>query len=571
MLVLTLLLGAGWVSYRSLHQLAADEGWVNHTHEVLNRLGRSLSLLQDAETGQRGYLLTADPSFQAPLQQARRQIGANEQALARLMADNPAQIRRLDTLRQLTAVRFSYLDQGLAYFNQTRQVNVPLLRQGKAVMDKARAVQRRLAAAEQRLLARRRAQSRYSSQRALALIGGLTALALVLVGLASSLLHRTRQARAREVEEGQAQFRQLLESIPNMAWTAQPDGSISYYNEQWYSYTGLTFADLGGVNWQHHIHPDDFATTLAAWQHSLSTGEPLSALRNRWKRAADGQYRWHLVRAVPLYDEATGAIRLWVGTNTDIHAQQLQQQALERANADLNTFVYTASHDLKTPIHNIEALLTELQEGLGQFPLPTEAAPLLGMMQVSVDRFKVTLTHLTDVAKLQQVTGEGPADEVDLAALVEDIRYDLRPLLAATGGHLHLDVMACPRLVFPEANLRSIVYNLLSNALKYHHPDRVPEVWLRTYPAATDGSRPAVLEVQDNGLGLVLGPEQKRKLFGLFERLHDHVEGSGMGLFTVKKIVENAGGHIEVESQLGQGTLFRLHLPSPPAARHEAA
>ena len=393
---------------------------------------------------------------------------------------------------------------------------------------------------------------------------------MLLVGLASGLLHRTRQARTREVEEGHARFRQLLETIPNMAWTAEPDGSISYYNQQWYRYTGLTFADLGGVSWQHHIHPDDFAATLAAWQHSLATGEALTTLRNRWKRATDGQYRWHLVRAAPLYDEATGAIRLWVGTNTDIHAQQLQQQDLERVNADLNTFVYTASHDLKTPIHNIEALLTALREELSQHPLPADVAPLLGMMQSSVDRFRGTINQLTDVAKLQQLL-ELPTATIDLAALVEDVRQDLQPLLTATGGHLHLDLAACPQLVFAEKNLRSIVYNLLSNALKYHHPHRVPAVWVRTYPAAADGSYPAVLEVQDNGLGLALGPEQERKLFALFERLHDHVEGSGMGLFMVKKIVENAGGHIEVRSVLGEGTVFRLHLPDPQLARYEAA
>ncbi|OGX92032.1 hypothetical protein BEN49_17575 [Hymenobacter coccineus] len=376
------------------------------------------------------------------------------------------------------------------------------------------------------------------------------------------------QEVAAQLRHRNAEFSTLTNAMPQLAWMAETDGQISWYNQQWYDYTGLSFADLGGINWQQHIHPDDFAATAAAWQHALATGEPLTTLRNRWKRAANGEYRWHLVRAVPLHDEATGAIRLWVGTNTDIHAQQVQQQELERVNADLNTFVYTASHDLKTPIHNIEALLEELREELAPVPVPADVATLLTLMRGAVDRFKGTIGQLTEVAKLQHLS-EAPTTAVDLAALVEEVRQDLRPLFAATGGQLHLDVAACPRLVFAEKNLRSVVHNLLSNALKYRHPDRVPAVWLRTYPASADGSRSAVLEVEDNGLGLALGPAEERKLFGLFERLHDHVEGSGLGLFMVKKIVENAGGRIEVSSRLGQGTVFRLHLPAPRPALQE--
>jgi signal transduction histidine kinase len=99
------------------------------------------------------------------------------------------------------------------------------------------------------------------------------------------------------------------------------------------------------------------------------------------------------------------------------------------------------------------------------------------------------------------------------------------------------------------------VYNLLSNAVKYRHPSRVPLVHLYCYPSATG----AVLEVQDNGLGLSV--QQQGKLFGLFTRLHAHVEGSGVGLYMVKRIVENAGGTITVQSQLGIGSTFTVHIP----------
>jgi signal transduction histidine kinase len=230
-------------------------------------------------------------------------------------------------------------------------------------------------------------------------------------------------------------------------------------------------------------------------------------------------------------------------------------QQLQRTNTDLDTFVYTASHDLKAPIANLEGLFTALRQ---QLPPAANEAPLvprlLGMMDGAVARFRETLAHLTDVSKLQQA--DGPlAEAVDLPALVRAVRLDLATELAATGATLTVDVDDCPTVQFSPKNLRSILYNLLSNAVKYHAPDRPPVVTLRSYrTAGTVG-----LAVQDNGLGL--DAAQQGKLFGMFRRLHTHVEGSGVGLYMVKRIVENAGGTIAVESQPGVGSTFTVSLP----------
>ncbi|GAC1378170.1 MAG: hypothetical protein NVSMB30_25910 [Hymenobacter sp.] len=103
-----------------------------------------------------------------------------------------------------------------------------------------------------------------------------------------------------------------------------------------------------------------------------------------------------------------------------------------------------------------------------------------------------------------------------------------------------------------------MVFNLLSNALKYHHPDRSPEVRVRSHVEGED----YVLEVQDNGLGLDLTRE--RDLFGMFRRYHTHVEGTGIGLFMVKRMLENAGGRIAVHSQVGEGSTFTVYFPRYP-------
>ncbi|WP_310397124.1 PAS domain-containing protein [Hymenobacter sp.] len=230
-------------------------------------------------------------------------------------------------------------------------------------------------------------------------------------------------------------------------------------------------------------------------------------------------------------------------------------QQLTRTNVDLDTFVYTASHDLKAPINNIEGLLHTLLEELPLTSQVGDVAYVMGLMQGAVDRFKQTLGHLTDIAHLQQELGQ-PTAPVHPADVVRDVRLDLAPLIAETGAELDVDVADCPVLNFSEKNLRSVVYNLLSNALKYRHPDRPARVRLRCRTEALYW----LLEVQDNGLGLDITPE--RPLFALFQRYHSHVPGSGVGLYMVKKMVENAGGKIEVQSQLGVGSTFTVYFKS---------
>ena len=230
-------------------------------------------------------------------------------------------------------------------------------------------------------------------------------------------------------------------------------------------------------------------------------------------------------------------------------------QQLTRTNVDLDNFIYTASHDLKAPISNLEGLLYLLREELPAAVAQSEyVAPTLTRMLDAVERFKRTIDHLTEVSKLQKEHAPVLAS-LDLAAVVEDVRLDLAPLLRDTNAQLTVAVADFPPILFSEKNLRSVVYNLLSNALKYRHPARRPHVDVRAHlrPGFT------VLEVHDNGLGL--DAPQVPRLFTMFQRFHSHVEGTGIGLFMVKRMVENAGGRVEVHSQLGAGTTFFVYLP----------
>ena len=272
----------------------------------------------------------------------------------------------------------------------------------------------------------------------------------------------------------------------------------------------------------------------------------------------DAQGRITAVAAVASdVSEQVAARRHLAEANAGLSAANRQ---LTRTNADLDTFVYTASHDLKQPIANIEGLLHALREELPAAVLQSDGVtPMLDRMQRAVERFNLTIAQLTDISRLQQADTH-PVETVDLTALVEDVRQDLVAGLATAGASLTVDVVACPSMLFAAKYLRSIVYNLLSNALKYRHPDRPPVVHLRCHSILNA----SILEVTDNGLGL--SEAQQARLYGMFRRLHDHVEGSGIGLYMVKRIVENAGGTIAVRSQPGTGTTFTVTLPAPVPA-----
>jgi len=231
-----------------------------------------------------------------------------------------------------------------------------------------------------------------------------------------------------------------------------------------------------------------------------------------------------------------------------------QNEELLRINNDLDNFVYTASHDLKAPMSNIEALLNLLQDEIEQDSKSEELKHLTQMMGASVDRFKETIQDLTDISKIQRNNIESK-ELISIPVLVNEIKTTIVDLIKSTNAKIHENYSQCEFLKFSKTNLKSILFNLISNAIKYRDLLRRPEIYLTTYLEETY----CVIEVKDNGLGIPY--QNKEKIFQMFRRLHDHVEGSGVGLYLVKRIVENSNGKIEVDSTPGVGSTFKIYLP----------
>jgi signal transduction histidine kinase len=227
-------------------------------------------------------------------------------------------------------------------------------------------------------------------------------------------------------------------------------------------------------------------------------------------------------------------------------------QELRQTNADLDNFVYTASHDLKAPIANLEGLTHDLQYTL-QGRLGTDEKMLIHLLSESINKLKRTIMDLAEITKVQKAI-DSSGETIDFASLYHDVAADLQKMISLSGARISTD-FAVPQVHFARKNLRSILYNLLSNALKYRSPDRPLQISLATRLEQDF----VCLVVADNGLGI--RKDQQHKLFSMFKRVHTHVEGSGIGLYIIKRIIENNGGHVVLESEDGKGTVFRVYFP----------
>ena len=275
-----------------------------------------------------------------------------------------------------------------------------------------------------------------------------------------------------------------------------------------------------------------------------------------WRIRKDGSAFWANVVLTPIYNAQNrllGFAKITRDLTQRRRNDELMQknQELLRINNDLDNFVYTASHDLKSPIANLEGLLMALQEDLEPDTQKHEA--ILSHMEGALLTLKNVIADLSLITQLQQEK-EKPLS-VNIPELLKEIVEGLQPLILKTQATIEVDVAGFEDLKYARKNLRSILHNLLSNALKYADPQRTPVIKISTRVSAAGEQ---VLSVADNGLGI---PEnQQRKIFAMFQRVHAHVEGSGIGLFLVKRILDNSNDRIEVESEVGKGSVFKVNF-----------
>lgn len=357
---------------------------------------------------------------------------------------------------------------------------------------------------------------------------------------------REREEALLEVEKERARFRFMAESMPQKIFTATAAGEIDYYNRQWLEYTGLPENEIR--DWSKVLHPDELGANIRAWMDAVATGTPFH-YEHRFRRA-DGEYRWHLTRALPMRD-GDGNISMWIGSNTEIHEQKEKEAELRRANEDLQQFAYSASHDLQEPIRNV-AIYSELVAQRYDEALDDDGRMFLGFLKEGGRR----LARL--VADLLAYTRAGVAEieltPVDASAVLRETLAGLSQAVLESCASVTSDEL--PEVYMGEAHLQQVLQNLIGNALKYR-TEEPPRIHIS---AAASGVS-WCFSVRDNGIGI--DPKYKEKIFGVFKRLHHDQKygGTGIGLAICQRVVERYGGRIWVESEPGKGATFFFTIP----------
>ncbi|RYZ35699.1 MAG: HAMP domain-containing histidine kinase, partial [Sphingobacteriales bacterium] len=177
---------------------------------------------------------------------------------------------------------------------------------------------------------------------------------------------------------------------------------------------------------------------------------------------------------------------------------------------------------------------------------------IIGLLRSNLKRFAVTIKDLTTFIETDNFTHDHESEEIDIHEVAGNVKQDLGNLITDTNARLEIVSDENLAFSFPKKNFKSMLYNLVSNAIKYRSPDRTPEVLVKLHK--TGGK--IVLSVSDNGLGIPA--ESQNKLFTMFKRFHDHVEGSGLGLYIVKRMVDSCKGQIKVHSEVNKGTTFTI-------------
>ncbi|GAC1432348.1 MAG: hypothetical protein PVS3B3_26850 [Ktedonobacteraceae bacterium] len=363
-------------------------------------------------------------------------------------------------------------------------------------------------------------------------------------GIVSFAFDVSQQVLARQkVEEREEQYRFLANAMPQQVWTAMPDGTLDYVNQQTVDYFERSADDIIGAGWQNFLHPDDLPSCLHAWQRALQTGQRYQ-IEFRL-RAGDGTYKWHLGRALPLMSNER--IVKWFGTNTDIHEYKKLQ-------AQKDEFISMASHELRTPMTTIKAW-TQIQKKRFEKQGIEEVVHSFTKMETQINKVNRLIADLLDISKMQVGKLSYMRDDISLDAIVHE---SVEMVQQMSPTHIiSIYGSADKHIVGDKDRLEQVFTNLLNNAIKYSPNATMVDVSIETMQDQV------FVKVRDYGIGIP--HEHQGKIFDRFYRVSDGASqlfpGLGMGLYLACEVVVRHGGDIEVESEEGKGSTFIVTLP----------
>ena len=356
-------------------------------------------------------------------------------------------------------------------------------------------------------------------------------------------LKRAESAR----QMGEARFRLLAQTIPSILWMADPDGSITYANDQWYQYCGLS-PEESVHNWPLVVHPEDYERCIELWSRALREGTEFEMeVRNR---RHDGCYRWFLARGTPMKN-AEGRLISWFGVTTDIHDLKEMQERLREDDRRKDEFLATLAHELRNPLAPLRNSL-EIMKRSNNDPALTVLAQ--AMMERQLHHMVRMVDDLLDLSRLTRGRLELRKERFNLTEILTTLR-------SSECGQHQLTITVPEDDIFLDADpirIAQVFSNLLHNACKFSEPGQPIRI------TASLEEEQVTVRVRDRGIGIanpMLG-----RIFEMFTQgghaPGEKQDGLGIGLTLVKRIVEMHGGEVEARSDgSGTGSEFVVRLP----------
>jgi PAS domain S-box-containing protein len=370
------------------------------------------------------------------------------------------------------------------------------------------------------------------------------------VGTNTDITARYRAEQA--LRESEERFRTLIETIPQILFTSNLDGSADFHNSQTRAYTGLSAQQLRNWGWREVYHPDDLPQALEAYGRALAAAEPCTIGTFRLRRH-DGAYRWFLIGVGPLRGD-DGQIVKWFGAATDIHEQKKWEEEQAGAIAARDAFLSVASHELKTPVAAAVLQIQKVKRLLDRGSDPGGVRRGVEAGESAVERLGLLVEALLDVSRIAGGSLALERAPYDLSASISTTAHRFSDQAGRMGTVLDIAVEPGVHAVGDRLRLEQVIAKLLANAIRFGAGKPV-SVSLRRL-----GER-AILLVSDRGIGIA--PDDQARIFDRFERAVSvrNFGGLGLGLWIARHIVEASGGAIRVESAPDQGATFTVELP----------
>ena len=389
------------------------------------------------------------------------------------------------------------------------------------------------------------------------------------VGVFVELYRKERQVRAQAEELRQSERRRkdlelaelrraserrylrLIESIPQIVFTADAEGNVLSFNQRFRELTGCMVAEQLGKRWLELLHPGERESFTQAWLKAVREERPFEA-ECRLKQA-NGSHRWQLVRARP-EPKAHHDAGAWLGTFTDIEDRKREEERAREGIRQRDEFILIASHELNTPLTSLRLQLQRLERAV-QHGRSEGIAESVAVADRSARRLGNLVQMLLDASRITAGRLDLQRERTELRQLVADVVERMNAEAARAGSALSFSGGGEMWAMVDRGRIDQVVTNLLSNAIKYGNKQPV------TVTLDDDHGR-ARIRVRDHGIGIA--PEQRHRIFQRFARAvsERNYGGLGLGLFIVAQIIAAHGGEVEVESEPGNGSTFTVWLPS---------